>query len=223
MPELPRPPRATGQLPLTKAHLFAMGALSLAMSALTFFIGLQLGRGTTPTEEAPQVVALLDEEARTGDLETLLMRVEASRPAETLVFPEVLPKSAPPLPPLPQEGEEPPPAPPPPDPVVMPADPPTGTAELPPGAGTPAASDGVPTTGWSIQVGTRADPTEARQVVETLRAAGLDAYHVSALVDGRAEHRVRVGGYASESAATAALPEIRGRAGTSTATVTHAP
>lgn len=222
MSELPRPARTNGQLTLTRGHLYAFGAMALTLAILAFFVGLQVGRGPVAPAQGPVVRALLDEEARTGDLETLLMRVESSRAPEGLVFPRELPTSAPPLPPLPAEGEEPV-APPPVDPVVAPDAAPEGEATLAPSVAAPSTSDAVPTHGWAIQVAVRADAADADRLVATLREAELDAYRVEALVDGRSEHRVRVGGYATEAAATAALPEVRGRAGASTATVAHAP
>lgn len=215
-----------GALPITRAHLLALGAMSLTMAVLSFFIGLTLGQHAAPPTEGPVVKALLDEEARTGNLEALLMRVEAAQAQERLVFPEELAKSAPPLPPLPDPDAEAPevaPVLPPVDPIVQPSAPPISHAEL---AGAPrevATSDEVPASGWAIQVGEREDVADAERLVVTLRTAGLAAYHVEALVDGHARHRVRVGGYASQEAAKAALIEVGGRAGATDATITQAP
>lgn len=225
MSELTRPARTNGQLTLTRGHLYAFGAMSLTLAILAFFVGLQVGRGPAVPTQGPVVRALLDDEARTGDLETLLMRVESARAPDGLVFPRELPKSAPPLPPVPVEGEVPVEAAPlpPVDPVAAPDAAPQGEATLAPAVVAPSTSDGVPTHGWAIQVAVRNDAADADRLVATLREAKLDAYRVEALVDGRSEHRVRIGGYATEAAATAALPEVRGRAGASTATVAHAP
>lgn len=221
MPEPTRPARARDQMTITKGHLFALGALSVFMATLAFFVGLKLGRGTPPVEVKPQVVALLDEEARSGNLEALLMRVEATQAPAQLVFPEALPHSDPqPAPAV--EGVEPEPAPPP-EPVVVPDPAAEGSASLPPAAVAPAASDQVPTQGWAVEIASRATVEEAAVLVESLRAAGLSAYHVEARVDGRPEHRVRIGGYHSEAAAKEAVPELRGRAGTTTATVLAVP
>lgn len=222
--------RTNGTLPITRAHLFALGAMSLTMAVLSFFIGLKLGQHDVPMSEGPVVKALLDEEARTGNLEALLMRVEATQTQERLVFPEELTKSAPPLPPLPDPdapaadptlvvAAAPPAAP----PIVQPDSPPVSHAELAGGERVIAASEAVPTTGWAIQVGERAQEQEAERLVATLRTAGLEAYHVEVLVDGTPTHRVRVGGYGSQEAAKAALVEVSGRAGAPDATVIKAP
>jgi cell division septation protein DedD len=223
--------RPNGPLAITKGHLYALGALSFAMSTLTFFIGLQVGRGATAPVAAPAVAALLDEEARTGNLEALLMRVEASHAEGKLIFPTELPKSAPPMAPLPEVGPDGAPVepaadaaavPPAPPPVLVPQAPPEGSASVSAAPEAPAASDQVPSGGWAIQIGKRESEAEAERLVQTLRAAGLSAYHVEALVDGKPEHRVRVGGYASEAAANAALSEVQGRAGAPSASVTKA-
>lgn len=221
--------RTNGTLPITRAHLFALGAMSLTMAVLSFFIGLKLGQHDAPPSEGPVVKALLDEEARTGNLEALLMKVEAAQAQERLVFPEELAKSAPPLPPLP-DPDAPPVDPtavveaaPKPDPIVQPEVAPVSHAELAGDKRPSSASDEVPKSGWAIQVADRADAQDAERLVATLRTAGLAAYRVEALVDGHPEHRVRVGGYSSQDAAKAALVEVGGRAGASDASVVHAP
>lgn len=171
-------------LQLTRGHLFALGALSLALAALAFFLGVSVGRRQV---EVPEPVVrsdvLVPEEVRSGDLEVLLAKVEATQ--QGVDFPGSLPLSPPPV--------------------------------------VPDASDGVPSSGWAIQVAVRADETDAQRLVETLRQAGLPAYRVAALVDGKPEQRVRISGYATEAVARAALTEIQARSGSAEALVVAAP
>lgn len=87
----------------------------------------------------------------------------------------------------------------------------------------PSSSDGVPRSGYAIEVATRPDEADAQRIVETLRAAGLPAYRLAALVDGVREQRVRIGGFASEDVAGAALSEVSARAGVANAKVVAAP
>jgi cell division septation protein DedD len=176
------PPRPDRPLALTRGHLFALGALAVAMSVLTFFIGVQLGHKQGPVAVAPENAPLVPEEVRSGDLEVLLTRVEQAHADPTLSFPRELARS-----------------------------------EL------PSSSDQVPHSGWAIQVAAEPTAEDAQRLVDTLRAAGLSAYRVAALVDGKAEHRVKVGGYVTEDAATAAIPEVKSRAGASEAAVSAAP
>lgn len=216
-------PRATHQLPLTRNHLYAMGALSLALALLAFFVGLSLGRGkAAPPAPAPEA-RFLSEEARTGELELLLTKVEQARAAdEALAFPAELPKSEPPPPPLDPAAPLPEPAPPPPNPFPPDARP--GGAQLAAApVVTPTVDEGVPTSGWAVEVAQHADEADAARNVETLRAAGLAAYRVVALSGGRAVWRVRVGGYKSKDAATAVTAAVASKAGVASATVTPAP
>jgi cell division septation protein DedD len=215
-------PRADRQLQLTRNHLFALGAVSLSLAVLAFFVGMQVGKTQAPPAPAlPPVAPLVGEEARTGDLEVLLAKVEqANKPNDPLAFPGELPKTdAPPAPVDPTAAvvEAPPPV----DP--FPDAPREGSATVAAGMSASAVVDGVPSGGWAIQVGTRDVEADAQALVETLRAAGLDAYRVVALVDGKPTWRVRVGGYASKDGTTAALAEVSGRAGAGDATVTPAP
>ena len=222
-------PPADPQLQLTRGHLYALGSLSLALALLAFFVGLQTGRNEAPPPASPTVSPLVSAEARSGDLEVLLAKVEqANAPAERLAFPAELPKSEPPPTPLPPADPA---APPPPvEPVAAPVDPfpaeaKTGTASVAPSVPASMAQplDGVPASGWAIQVASRADENDAQVLVETLRAAGLAAYRGVALVDGATTWRIRVGGYASKDAATAAMTAVASRAGSTDPRVLPAP
>ena len=58
--------------------------------------------------------------------------------------------------------------------------------------------------GWWVQVGAYSAREGAEQVRETLRVADLPARVVSAAVNGKTVHRVRVGPYASATQAESA-------------------
>lgn len=168
-------------LNLTRAHLNAFAALSLALGVLCFFLGVQVGRRQAPpaaVAPAPQVV---DRNVRDGDLEGLLARVD-QKEATQLGFPADLRQ-------------------------------PTA----------PSASDGVPTSGFALQVGDFDTAERAEKQLETLRSAGLSAYRVAAVVDGRTLHRVRVGGYPSQEAASAAAAGVATRSGVERVSVVPAP
>ena len=225
MQETPRP-RAQHQLPLTRNHLYAMGTLSVCLAAIAFFVGFSLGRGRATVPATAAAPGLVAPEVRTGELEVLLSKVEhASAGDAALGFPAELPRTDPPPPPVdplapvPVDVE---PAPPPPNP--FPAEPRPGGADL---AAAPAVSPkpdaAVPTSGWSVEVAEHASESDAARAVETLVAADLAAYRVVALVSGKAVWRVRVGGYGSKEAATAAAPAVASKAGASATKVTPAP
>lgn len=221
--------RPERELVLTRGHLFALGALSLALAVLSFFVGLQLGRTDAPIATAPAVDPLVREEVRGGDLEVLLARVEAaSRPHAELTFPEKLEESdliPPPVDPsAPVDPAVAAVVAPPVDPFPDDATPRVGEAMVAGVVRAPApVEQQIPAGKWAVQVASRPDEADASVLVDTLRAAGLQAYRVPALVDGQALWRVRVGGYNSKEGATAALGEVSARAGTTDAVVTQAP
>lgn len=169
------------QLALTRGHLFALGALSLALALLTFFIGMEVGGRQSPAAALPAPAGLVPEDVREGRLEALLARVDENRD-RSLGFPRELPA-----------------------PMVA------------------LSSDGVPSSGWAVQVAESPEVDRAQRLVDTLRAADLPAYRVAALVDGKAMHRVKIGGFSTEDAAVASLSELQARAGTASASAVPAP
>lgn len=168
-------------IPLTRGHLFALGAMSVALACMSFFLGLTVGERSQPTTEtAAGVTPLVAAEVQEGTLESLLSRVSQQQALE-VSFP----------------------------------------AELA-GPG-PASESGVPTGGWSIQVAEYPDVPSADRLVESLRAAELQAYRVAALVDGRTIQRVRVSGYASRERALTEMESVASRAGATDPRVVAAP
>jgi cell division septation protein DedD len=222
-------PARAGTLTITRGHLTALGVLSVALATLAFIVGFEAGRSQARVvQPAPEQKPLVGEEARTGNLEALLARVEQARGGSApLAFPAELPATE--LPVAPAVGPDgapipPAPEPPPPDPfpdaqrpgsAVVAASPATVSALTP--------DPNVPQAGWAVQVATRASESEAAALVETLRGAALNAYRIVTVVDGAAAWRVRVGGYASKEAAASALAEVGRAAAADGATVTKAP
>jgi len=172
------------QIQLSRGHLFALGAMSVALAALSFFLGFTVAervRATPETTVAPGMAPLVAEDVQHGTLETLLARVAKQDP-EDLSF----------------------------------------TGELA-SASLNVSADGVPTGGWSIQLAEHPDPAAADAQVEQLRAAGVSAYRVAGLVDGRRVQRVRVSGYSSRESAMADLESTATRLGATAPSVVPAP
>lgn len=86
-----------------------------------------------------------------------------------------------------------------------------------------AGADGVPTSGWAIQVGEFPDEAGAQALVEKLRAASLPAYKIAAVVEGHPLHRVRVSGFGSKDSATAESARVAKAAEVSEGVVVPAP
>lgn len=212
MPELSRV-RPESETSLTRGRLWVLMGVSLCLTATAFVLGLQVGRSQVPMAALPPRDALISEEARTGNLEVLLQKVSASSSESHLAFPAELPVSPPP-PPEPVIGPDGQPvaveAPPPPAALAPPA-PKEGSAVVAASGGTDILGV-VPTSGYAVQVAV-AEPARASALLDSLSAQGLSAYAIDAVVDGHAERRVRVGGYASAAAATAALPTLQAAVG----------
>ena len=197
---LKAPPRPRDrQVTLTQGHLYALMAMSIALASVTFFLGMQIGRREVPTVEQPPTRALVGEEARTGDLEVLLTKVEQARPGtQPFEFPLALPRTAPP----PMLGTE---------------------AMVSAGAGISPQNGKVPKSGWSIEVSTWKEAEEADRELERLVKGGLTAYRVTAMIDGRPSHRVRIGGYPTEAKAAEELAAVSKTTRAAEARVVQAP
>ena len=243
---------------VTRIQLYGMVALAL----LIWFASFQLGRyfehvfvldtpacedaeatagATSPAAPgAPAVVPvqpILPDEARTGQLEALLARVELrdkagasdagdlrraleAKPIPLGVGPDGVMIE-------PERGvynmKILPATPPPPDP--FPDAPRTAGGSIASGQGVaaPASLGKVPGDGWAVEVGSTPTEAEARTRVEALTEAGLSAYALPSLVASQVSWRVRVGGFPDKDAAGGALASVRARAGAGSATVVHAP
>lgn len=72
---------------LSRGHLFALGAMSVALAVLTFFLGFTVAERRRPTTDLPpELTPLTAEEVRAGTLESLLARVADEQRAD-LAFP----------------------------------------------------------------------------------------------------------------------------------------
>jgi cell division septation protein DedD len=216
-----------GSYALTGGHLLALFALAVSLAALSFFVGYDTGKTQVRVVEVQSPTKpLIGDEARTGDLETLLGRVEQANGRQGLAFPNELPASAEPV--APAVG---------PDGAPLPVTAPARPSDPFPDAQRPGAAEvtarapmvavapdaNVPSGGWAIEVATFSAEAEAAAHAESLRAQDLAAYRVVALVDGATAWRVRVGGYASKDAASAALASVGTTARADAPRVTKAP
>lgn len=81
----------------------------------------------------------------------------------------------------------------------------------------------APSGGWAVQVAAYPYANEADAKVDALRAEGLEAYRMAALVDGMTWYRVRIGGYGTEEEAVTARNELRVRLGQPELLIASAP
>ena len=197
--------RGSGQYWLTQGHLAALGTTTIFLAALAFFVGLTVGKRQAAVAAPEPVAAILVGSAEQADsLTELLAKVEEAAAAElpqaqagTLSYPEQLKAETlePLLPTLGEPLEE---------PQVL------AVVEAPVDAApeVPLPGDSVPEDGWAVQVAAYPSLDEAQARVLSLREEGHDAYRIEAFVKGQTWYRVRIGPYASKSAAEAASGEL---------------
>lgn len=80
-------PAAT--LTLTRGHLLALGALSLALAVLSFFLGVEVGRQQAPPPPVVELPGLVAKDVAEGNLEELLSKAEEKQ-GQPLDFPKAL-------------------------------------------------------------------------------------------------------------------------------------
>jgi hypothetical protein len=71
----------------------------------------------------------------------------------------------------------------------------------------------IPTSGWSIQVGSFPTLDEAEEYIATLTEKELDSYYVIALINNQNWYRVRIGGFNSKSLAEKARTSLSAKLG----------
>jgi cell division protein FtsN len=197
---------------ITRGHLAALGTATLFIALLAFFVGIQVGRNQADTPQSSRADALLPDPDREDALEALLREVEAAQSAAPpLAFPEALTEDTPPEVSDGKQNEAV-------ETAVQPAE--EAAPEPPPD---PPKNAPVPTSGWSVQIASYDNGSDADARVKTLRDRGMKAYRVTALVRGKNWYRVKVGSYPSEKAATAARTDLAAKLGTRDLMVTEAP
>jgi hypothetical protein len=194
--------RPEGHLWFTRAQLGAMGAIAVSAAALTFFLGVMVGRSAVPEPAAATGrIGLIAPEVVDDSLAELLARVEAATIQEAhagqLTFPDQLPTDepgslvpdlapeAPGAPFIAEAGEA--------------AQAPPDLSELPE----------LPVGSWSVEVGSYADADAARALVDELVGEGVEAWRAETLEQGATHYRVRVGAWSSKAEAAEALGELR--------------
>lgn len=158
---------------------------------------------TRPTGKLPPVVV--------AAVPTVAIpRGSEARPTPTVAVPPAPARSAPPsVLAVPTRPVAPPPA-------VLPA-------PAAPAAAEPAAAHAAPSSvGWSLLVGSFADPANAEQAADKLRGIGYEPFLQDKEIDGRIWHRVQVrGSYASREIAEDRAADVRSRLGYDNVRVVH--
>jgi len=198
---------------ITRGHLAALGTATLFIALLAFFVGIQIGRSPSSGTDLEQAPTLLPDPEREDALEDLLREVEAAQAAAPpLVFPEALEEGT--APETPEEVED--------EPVQQTQVKPSEDAqpEPPPPAPVPTP---LPTAGWSVQIASYDNASDADARVEKLKKRDLRAYRITALIRGKNWYRVKIGSYPSKEAAALARKQLAAKLGTRDLMITEAP
>lgn len=193
-------PKKNQKHEFSRSQIFAIGLITLALVICTFALGYKAGasKPAIAMNTSTSILPNIDEHA---SLEELIRQIESTNtmPAKDYIFHEEL-----------------------------------ETQRLPLGLNTDAQylekttlhSDHninppepeitklkVPSSGWSIQVGSFPTLDEAEEYISELTEKELDAYYVVALVNNQNWYRVRIGGYNSRSIAEKSRTSLSTRLG----------
>lgn len=193
-------PKKNQKHEFSRSQILAIGVITLALVVCTFALGYKAGSSKSAIA-APKASSILPNPDEHASLEELIRQIESSNtiPARDYIFHEEL-----------------------------------ETQRLPLGMNTDAQyleqttlhSDHnlnppepeitklkVPSSGWSIQVGSFPTLEEAEEYIADLTEKGLEAYYVVALVHSQNWYRVRIGGYNSRSIAEKSLSKLSSQLG----------
>ena len=193
-------PKKNQKHEFSRSQIFAIGVITLALVVCTFALGYKAG-STKPAIAANHTTSILPNPDEHASLEELIREIESTNaiPAKDYIFHEEL-----------------------------------ETQRLPLGMNTDAqylekttlTSDHnlnppkpeltklkVPTSGWSIQVGSFPSLEEAEEHIADLTEKNVEAYYVVALINNQNWYRVRVGGYNSRAIAEKSLSSLSAQLG----------
>ena len=193
-------PKKNQKHEFSRSQILAIGVITLALVVCTFALGYKSGSSKSAIA-APNTSSILPNPDEHASLEELIRQIESSNtiPAKDYIFHEEL-----------------------------------ETQRLPLGMNTDAQyleqttlqSDHnlnppepeitklkVPSSGWSIQVGSFPTLEEAEEHIADLTEKGIDAYYVVALVNSQNWYRVRIGGYNSRSIAEKSISTLSSQLG----------
>jgi len=197
---------------ITRGHLAALGAATLAIALLAFFVGVQVGRNQVDTPALADHSTVLPDPDREDALEALLREVESAQAASPpLAFPDTLTDGDPPPVPETPDAE---------DVATEVRASPDATQTPPPD---PPATAPVPSSGWSVQIASYESASDADARVAKLQERELKAYRVAALIRGANWYRVKVGPYSSKDEAAKARTDLARTLGTRDLMITEAP
>jgi cell division protein FtsN len=187
---------------ITKRHIIAVSITTLMLSLFTGVVGYQSGRKLHMETQDTTVASLLPNVDDQASLEELLLEIEQTkhiRSDNDYQFVNELQKNTPiSIPAVPETLD---------NETVIQADP--GALQIPEVA--PNALSTLPTTGWSIQVGSYPTLEESQVQMDRWTELGQEPYVVTASVDGEVWYRARLSGLSDKAQAEALKETLQGQ------------
>ena len=175
----------------TRSQISALSIITLAIAVSTFALGYKAGATQNPSQEAhnasPPLLPHLDTQASLEELIRQIENADSDIKLKDYVFPQELEAQKLPLG-LSSNTELL-------DKTQIEAD----KNENPPEPEITKLK--LPSSGWSVQVGSFPSLEEAEESIATLSEKNIEAYYIVALINNKNWYRVRVGGYNSKSLA----------------------
>ena len=196
---------------ITRSQISAIGLITLALVICTFALGYKTGIAQSKPTSISQNQSLLPYADEQASLEELIRQIESSStlPAKDYIFHEELEAQKLPL------GMSS-------DAQLLEKTMVTSDKNLDPP--TPEITKlNLPTSGWSIQIGSFPSLEEAEDLIADVAEKELEAYYVVALINGENWYRVRIGGYNSRSLAEKAKQSLGSQLGGTDYLVQKAP
>jgi cell division protein FtsN len=173
----------------TKMHVAALSLTTVFLSLLTGAIGYQAGKKSVPVSENDTQLNFLPNIEQQATLEALLHEIDQAQNQgadSDYLFPDELLTEEPlPIPEDPISESE--------ATNVLPTQEEIEIPILP--------TEKLPTSGWSIQVGSYPNSEEAVSKAESMKASYASVYTVTASLEGETWYRVRIAGYPTKAAA----------------------
>ena len=183
------PIRKRNYTAITKMHVAALSLTTIFLSLLTGAIGYQAGKKSVPVSTNDTQLRLLPNIEKQETLEALLHEIDQAQRTGSdndYLFPDELLTNSPlPIPQKPTAEE-----------AVSNALPSPEEMEI-----SDLPKNKLPTSGWSIQVGSYPNISEATTKAESLQESHAQVYTVTASIEGETWYRVRIAGYPTKAAA----------------------
>ena len=179
-------PQRHERIYITRQHLVSLSFTTLGIAILTFALGYKVGYSKEISTDSSESSLLLPDIEKQQTLESLLRQIERTEKKQENLdfsFPDENPRDIQIHIQDKQEQSS----------QIVTSDEEIEKPQF--------MEQDIPTTGWSVQVGSYTTLEEAQDKIKMLQTSGHQAYYIVGLVNGENWYRVRVGGFATKNTA----------------------